>query len=300
MKIIIKLSGLFLTVILLIYGCSKFNDKDLIYINPDLPIILNSIDSTSDNSCTITSKIDNSGKPKILYQGVCWDTLPNPVFDSSNHKKDTTTKSPFTTILTGLKPRTLYYARAYAVNSAGVAYGDQVTFITPAKSPFNIGQFYAGGFIFYIDSTGNHGLVCDTTDLTYYTDSTHLSDSIQWRIVAGIDYSGANATAIGSGASNTRKIMATYGNVKNAASLCVNYNGEGYNDWFLPSKDELNQIYVNLTAKGLGNMSTTNYWSSSSNIVKGISYAWSQYFSNGNQYYFNGYFYLNIRAARAF
>ncbi len=300
MKIFINLSGVFLIALLFIYGCSKFNDKKLTYINPDLPIIMNFVDSTNDSSCTITAKIDNAGKPKIIYQGVCWDTAPNPIYDSSSHKKDTTTRSPFSISFSGLKPRTLYYARAFAVNSAGVAYGEQVTFMTPAKSSFTFGQYYAGGFVFYIDSTGNHGLVCDTTDLTYYTDSTHLTDSIQWSGKKVSDNSGATATAIGTGASNTHKIITTFNTVNNAATLCVNYTGGGYNDWFLPSKEELNAIYANLTAKGLGNMSPTNYWSSSNYISKGISYAWSQYFSNGNQYYFNQYFYLNVRAVRTF
>ena len=296
MKITINLSGILLIALVFIYGCSKFDLKIL-----PQQIISNSIDSTSDSSCTITAKILDTSKSLIL-QGICWDTVSSPTYNKNTgfYKIDSTNHKIFTVCFSGLSPRTRYYARAFGVSKDSVYYGNQLTFITPAKSPFTYGQYYAGGYVFYIDSTGNHGLVCDTVDLKYYSDSIHISDSIQWSGVTGKDNSGANATAIGTGATNTQKIIATYANVTNAASLCTNYNGGGYNDWFLPSKDELNQLFLNLTAKGVGNMSATNYWSSSNYISKGIAYAWAQYFSNGNQYYFNEYFYLNVRAVRAF
>ena len=310
MKILLKLSGFFLISIMFIYGCSKFNDKNLIYINPDLPIIINSVDSTSDSSCTITAKIDNADKPKILYQGVCWGITPNPVYDSSFHLKDTTTSTQFSIKITGLQEKTLYYSRTFAVNSAGVAYGKQLIFHTPAKSLFAYGQPYAGGIVFYIDSTGQGGLVCDTTDLKdsiQIRDSTGINiiganfyDSIQWRTLTGFDNSGASATAIGSGSNNTLKIIASDSSIHTAAKLCNNYRGGGYSDWYLPSKDELNQIYLNLTARGAGNMSPTNYWSSSNNITSTGVYAWAQYFGNGNQYYFKESFFLNVRAVRKF
>lgn len=292
-------------------GCSKF---DMPYINLNIPVVLNSIDSISDSSCTITAKIDDLGKDTILYQGVCWSTTPNPVYDSSAHLLSTTNGSPFSLCFKGLNPRTTYYVRAFAANDKGIGYGDQITITTPAKSPFTYGQFYAGGFIFYIDSTGNHGLVCDTTDLK---DSVQIRDtlnnlvainyydSIQWRTNSGADTSGASATAISTytfnvDSFNTVRIMALDSSPHNAASICFNYRGGGYTNWYLPSKDELNNIYLNLTARGIGNMSPTTYWSSSNYITTTNINAWAQYFGNGNQYYFNESFYLNVRAVRAF
>lgn len=289
-----------------IIGCSKFDLKVL-----PQQIISNKIDSTNDSSCTITSKILDTTK-SITLQGVCWDTLPNPQYKKNTvfYKNDSTHHSAFTIILNGLSPRTRYYARAYGVSKDSVYYGNQLTFTTPAKSPFTYGQYYQGGYIFFIDSTGNHGLVCDTTDLKdsiQFRDSTGINiiatkyyDSIQWRTQANADSSGASATAIGTGYRNTLKIMASDASVHNAARLCFNYNGSGYNDWYLPSKDELNQIYLNLTARGVGNLSQTNYWSSSNYITTTNVYACAQFFGNGNQYFFNQSFYLNVRAIRKF
>jgi hypothetical protein len=76
---------------------------------------------------------------------------------------------------------------------------------------------------------------------------------------------------------------------------------EGYNDWFLPSKDELDLMYKNLKAKGLGEFGNNVYWSSSEYTNKN---AWEQNFSNGIQYdiyfsYGKAYPY-SVRAVRAF
>ena len=114
---------------------------------------------------------------------------------------------------------------------------------------------------------------------------------------------GADGIAIGTGNQNTVDIEAgctTYGT---AADICVNLILAGYSDWFLPSKDELNEMYLNIgqgNALGLGNIggfANNYYWSSTENDINN---AWSQGFLNGGQsnYYKNANF--NVRAVRAF
>lgn len=85
-------------------------------------------------------------------------------------------------------------------------------------------------------------------------------------------------------------------NWEGAKRMCAEYCGGGYDDWYLPTKEELNWIYVNLrrTKKITGD---TWYWSSSSNST---NYAWEQNFSNGNQYYGNKTDTDSVRAVRAF
>ena len=66
---------------------------------------------------------------------------------------------------------------------------------------------------------------------------------------------------MGAGRRNTR-VLTGYPDGK-AAQLCQSYNHEGYNDWYLPSKDELNLMYTNLERRGLGNFNLSGfYWSS--------------------------------------
>jgi hypothetical protein len=148
-----------------------------------------------------------------------------------------------------------------------------------------IGQSYQGGIIAYIDSTGQHGLIAATAD---------QSEGIQWYNGTNI-VTGATGTAIGTGLTNTNAIIAVQGSGSYAASIARDYNGGGYTDWFLPSKDELNQLYENKTA--ISGFTDAWYWSSTefNNDV-----AWLQIFSNGNQnddIKANTYY---VRAVRAF
>ncbi|MCX6534882.1 MAG: DUF1566 domain-containing protein [Actinobacteria bacterium] len=66
-------------------------------------------------------------------------------------------------------------------------------------------------------------------------------------------------------------------------------------DWFLPSKDELNQMYIQQTA--IGGFSSDYYWSSSEDAGY---FAWDQYFRNGSQNYYYKYTTSYVRPVRAF
>ncbi len=107
---------------------------------------------------------------------------------------------------------------------------------------------------------------------------------------------GATGTAIGTGLANTNAIVAqnsagsTY-----AAGLARAYYGGGYTDWFLPSKDELNKLYINKAA--VGGFADTYYWSSSE---VSASYAWCQFFTSGGGGGTFKYYELPVRAVRAF
>jgi hypothetical protein len=71
----------------------------------------------------------------------------------------------------------------------------------------------------------------------------------------------------------------------------------GYSDWYLPSSDELNQLYINRVA--IGGFDSSDYWSSTEGSNGG---AWIQIFSNGLQGHGNKLFFFNydVRAVRSF
>ena len=101
---------------------------------------------------------------------------------------------------------------------------------------FTIGQHYGGGIIFYIDSTGQHGLIADTYDLGFRS---------RWynRVYT---MTGATATRIGSGKANTGKIILSQGDSGlYAARRCWYHKSNSYADWYLPSKNELNELSKN-------------------------------------------------------
>ena len=158
--------------------------------------------------------------------------------------------------------------------------------------PFAIGDSYQGGIIFWLDANGG-GLIAAPID---------QSSGAEWGCYGSI-ISGADGTAIGTGNQNTIEIEAGCTTSGIAAELCANYTDGTYSDWFLPSKDELNQMYLNIgqgNALGLGNIggfAVDNYWSSTEDDT---FRAWSQFFYNGDQFNYYKDYNFRVRAVRAF
>jgi len=132
----------------------------------------------------------------------------------------------------------------------------------------------AGGWIFYIKEGGY-------SDGWMYLEAAFSDQSVgaEWGC-SGTPISGADGTAVGTGKQNTIDIEAGCATAGTAADICANLNSLGdYNDWFLPSKDELNLMYTNLKVAGVGGF-TTWYWSSSE---LNTDNAYVQYFVSGGQ-----------------
>ena len=238
------------------------------------------ITGIAQTSATGGGNVTWDGGGTITARGVCWSTTPDPTIDGSK-TTDGSGTGIFTSSLTGLTPNTLYYVRAYATNSVGTAYGDPVTFSTIA---FAIGQSYGGGKIFYLDGTGMHGLISATSD---------QSTGAQWGCYGTTI--GGTSTTIGTGQANTTAIVNGCSTAGIAARICNDLVLNGYDDWFLPSKDELNQMYVQRTV--IGGFTSNYYWSSSENSS---GYAWYQFFFSGSQSYYSKYGNNYVRAVRAF
>jgi hypothetical protein len=73
--------------------------------------------------------VSSDGGAAVTSRGVCWSTLPNPTV-SDNKTNDGGGIGSFTSTLSGLLPNTLYYFRAYGINSIGTAYGNELSFTT--------------------------------------------------------------------------------------------------------------------------------------------------------------------------
>ena len=154
-----------------------------------------------------------------------------------------------------------------------------------------IGDPYQGGIIFYLNGSGG-GLIAAPSD---------QSAGAAWGCYGNSIPVGA---AIGTGAQNTIDIDAGCSTPGIAADICANLTLGGFNDWFLPSKDELNELYLNVgqgNALGLGNVggfANDYYWSSTK--YNNLN-AWIQNFANGNQVSNNVSDFVNaVRAVRAF
>ena len=258
-----------------------------------LPTLTTSaVSSLTNISATSGGNITDDGGANITTRGVCYSINTNPT-TADNITNDGNGSGSFTSNLSGLTASTTYYVRAYATNSAGTAYGNELIFTTLASAPLAIGDSYQGGIIFYLDGSGG-GLIAAPTN---------QSASTQWGCY-GTTISGADGTAIGTGAQNTIDIDIGCSTPGTAADICVNLVLSGYTDWFLPSKDELNSMYLNIgqgNAMGLGNVggfANYYYWSSTED---GVHDAWVQDFYGGYQFYnFKNYSTYYVRAIRAF
>src|SRR5690606_17685960 len=87
------------------------------------------ISAISQTSAESGGNITDDGGSSVVVKGVCWNTTPDPT--TSNSKTDEGSDiGNFSSSMTGLTPGTTYYVKAYATNSTGTGYGNQVTFTT--------------------------------------------------------------------------------------------------------------------------------------------------------------------------
>jgi len=87
------------------------------------------VTSVTQTTASGGGNVTSDGGAAVTARGVCWSTAPSPVI-TGNHTTDGTGTGSFISSITGLTAGTLYYMRAYATNSAGTAYGNELSFTT--------------------------------------------------------------------------------------------------------------------------------------------------------------------------
>lgn len=165
---------------------------------------------------------------------------------------------------------------------------------------YAVGDRAHGGIVFYVDETGQHGLVCATTDFDV---------QIPWSWDQYVTC--AFGDGVFSGEMNTALIVAKQGD--EGSNWCAGLKcsimrvygyGRDYGDWYLPSKSELSRMYsnkvaINTTALRYGGSAFANeyYWSSTEEYQ---TTAWGQNFLNGVQIAYDKQTRSYVRAVLAF
>jgi len=150
---------------------------------------------------------------------------------------------------------------------------------TPLPAPNNnnnnsalaIGDTHQGGIIFYLNANGG-GLIAAPED---------LEGTYEWGCLLTQVEDGGNLTQIGTGYQNTLDIvdqdcLTEFGGIP-AAQAAKDAQINGFNDWYLPSRDELYQMYLKIGQGGL-DIGSSEYWSSSES---NFSNSWIVSFSVG-------------------
>jgi len=86
------------------------------------------------NSVSVSGEVTDDGGAEVTARGICWSDAASPTIDD-DFKPSGTGKGTFTCTIDALAPNTQYYARAYAENSVGIAYGNEVNFVTGIATP---------------------------------------------------------------------------------------------------------------------------------------------------------------------
>ena len=198
-----------------------------------------------------------------------------------------------TTGLLSGTPTTVAGATAYTITATNASGSATQTFtLTVTAVVYTVGQTGpGGGKIFYVAATP---FACGPTmsSSCTYLEAAPTSGTSAWTDVnrtwstganQSVSVPNANGTAIGTGYKNSLAIVAQAGNVatSSAAVAARGYGGpNNLTDWYLPSKDELNQLYLQRTT--VGGFVADFYWASSEYNTEAAN-AWVQGFSDGLQ-----------------
>lgn len=162
-----------------------------------------------------------------------------------------------------------------------------------ATPKHKVGDVYGGGVVFYTYDDGEHGLIASPEDLNKH---------MRWNNDTAFSLTYTRSDGVNAGKLNTILLIAMLGKGDGdyyAARLCSEYsstlNGIKYGDWYLPSKHELNLLFLNKSV--ILNLEPGVYWSSTEDSE---DTAWAQDMSTGTQYAATKHYTQNIRAVRAF
>ena len=154
-----------------------------------------------------------------------------------------------------------------------------------------IGQSYCGGIVFFVYDNGQHGLIAAVSD----------QGSVCWHANANTNTI-AMANGVGAGKANTAIIIGNQGAgnfISYAARICNSYSvtvsGVTYGDWYLPSKKELDLLWLQKDA--VGGFANDYYWSSTE---YNSDCAWAQDFASMAQNYHTKGTNHQVRAIRSF
>ena len=261
MKKTFRISGgiLLILTIFLTYSCEK--DKP---VSP----ILSTADISAITQTTATSggNITSDGGETIISRGVCWSTSQNPTIADSK-SADGTGTGAFTSSLTGLTAGTTYYVRAYATNSAGIAYGNELSFLTSSAGTTVTD---IDGNIYNTVTIGTQVWMKENLKTTKYKDGTSIplvTDGTAWSNLSTPGYCWYNNDA----ATYKTDYGALYNwHTVNTGNLCPT-------GWHAPTDTEWTTLENYLIANGYnydgtttGNkiaksLASTTLWTSSSN-----------------------------------
>lgn len=202
--------------------------------------------SIASASAVAGGSISNTGGKPITSRGIVYSTAPNPTVESAIVVSNGTGGGSYSSLLIGLSSSTTYYVRAFATNEIGTGYGEEYAFTTQADKVYYIGEEGpAGGTVYYDKGFYSDGWRYLELAPAGWAGATDPWVDLEWGCYE--IFVGGTSTDIGTGKENTDLILAKgCADADTPVQLAANATINGYDDWFLPSRDELSAIYHNL------------------------------------------------------
>lgn len=218
----------------------------------ELPVVTTyPVTNITGSSAQGGGRVESEGDAPVTERGVCWSIYPDPNINNPRSEFGQGEGS-YNVSIGNLINNTTYYVRAYAISDVGTAYGEELEFTTVNTS--GLPSITYNGTIYYLHPTDN--------GMAVWASNNNIT--------------GANSTT--NGAANSATIDAINGSF--AAKTCSQLNAYGYSDWYLPSKEELNALFINKNIISPTNFGYDSYWSSTE---AGSTDAWRQSFVSGDQ-----------------
>ena len=224
---------LFLGIISVINSCSKAKDST----PPSL--VTASISVITQTSAVSGGNITDDNGSDIAARGVCWGITTTPTI-AGTHTTNGTGKGTFTSNISGLTAGTVYYARAYATNSAGTAYGNALTFTTTSGSLASLTTLSVSSITGTTAVSGG--------DITDDNGSDVTARGVCWGIATNPVITGSHSTdGTGTGAFTSSISGLTAGTVYYVRAYATNNTGTAYG----------NELTFTTTSLSLASLSTT-------------------------------------------
>ena len=212
-------------------------------------ITTTSVNNISNSTVSGGGNISNDGGSAIIERGVCYSVNPNPTIKNTR-TSDGASIGVFISSLSGMYSGTNYYARAYAINSKGVVYGNQVTFTTSGASamlgciggPTTITDI--DGNIYNVISIGGKCWTKENLKATKYRNGNNISTNL-----SDADWSNATSGAYSIN-SNDMSNESKYGKQYNYYAV-ADSRGLCPTGWHVPSNSEYNLLLITLMMKHL-------------------------------------------------
>jgi hypothetical protein len=152
-------------------------------------VITSALTNIVQTGATGGGNVTSNGGAAVTTRGIVWSILPNPTTGNTKTMNGSG-NGLFVSMLTGLTPNTTYHVRAYAINTAGVGYGNDIAFATPAVvfAP-SIKTTSGTPTINAINNTGGYGIT-GYTSIEYYAMQYRIGTSGTWLLSPTLPLSG--------------------------------------------------------------------------------------------------------------